>query len=151
MREIPQRGRRSRKNQRLGPLFAAHGRGAILLFSVLPLLAQDAPKFTIDDDCQAFDIAPDNSIVYAVTHIKGVKRLVIERDEISIATGPGKIKHIVDPDKFMPIPPPAGYTVNSLAWSPDGQKIAVDMTLQQAAARMGGGTSQQEKRQHRQS
>lgn len=94
--------------------------------------AQDNPKLLIDEDCQAFDIAPNNAIVYAVPHLKRVKRLLIERDDISIAEGPGKIKKIVEADKFMPFPPPAGYVVNSLAWSPDSTKIAVNMTLQAA-------------------
>jgi hypothetical protein len=93
-------------------------------------LAQDMPKMVIDDDVQAFDIAPDNSIVYAVTHIKGVKRLVIERDDLFVASGPGKIRKLLEANTFMPMPPPEGFRVDSLAWSPDGQKIAVDMTLQ---------------------
>lgn len=84
----------------------------------------------IDEDCQAFDIAPNNSIVFAVPHFKRVKRLFIERDDISIAAGPGRIRKIVEADKFMPIPPPGGYAVDSLAWAPDGHHIAVNMTLQ---------------------
>ena len=93
-------------------------------------LAQDMPKTVIDDDVQAFDIAPDNSIVYAVTHIKGVKRLVIERDDVFVASGPGKIRKLLEANQFMPMPPPEGFRVDSLAWSPDGQKIAMNMTLQ---------------------
>jgi len=103
---------------------------AAVLLRPAPLLAQDAPKFIIDEDCAAFDIAPDNSIVYAVSHIKGVKRLVIEHDDIWVASGPGKTRKIVEADKFMPIPPPQGFKVDSLAWSPDGQRIAMNMTLQ---------------------
>jgi hypothetical protein len=95
------------------------------------LLAQDAPKWVIDDDCQAFDIAPDNSIVYAVTHIKGVKRLVIERDDVWVASGPGKTRKILEANTFMPMPPPEGFRVDSLAWSPDGQRIAMNLTLQE--------------------
>ncbi len=102
--------------------------GALLRPS--PLIAQDNPKFIIDEDCQAFDIAPDNSIVYAVSHIKGVKRLVIEHDDIWVTSGPGKARKIVEADKFMPIPPPQGFRVDSLAWSPDSQRIAMNMTLQ---------------------
>ena len=93
--------------------------------------AQDAPKLVIDEDCQAFDISANNAIVYAVPRIKRVKRLLIERDDISIAEG-GRIKRIVEAEKFMPFPPPAGYSVDSLAWSPDGTHIAVNMTLQKA-------------------
>lgn len=95
------------------------------------LLAQDAPKWVIDDDCQAFDIAPDNSIVYAVTHIKGVKRLVIERDDVWVASGPGRTRKIIEANTFMPMPPPEGFRVDSLAWSPDGQRIAMNITLQE--------------------
>ncbi|MGA8014232.1 MAG: hypothetical protein WB949_17505 [Candidatus Acidiferrales bacterium] len=112
-------------------LLAAIALGAIFLAGPAPLFAQDNPKYVIDEDCQAFDIAPDNSIVYAVPRIKGVKRLIIERDDIYVASGPGKSRKIVEADKFMPFPPPAGYVVNSLAWSPDGQRIAVNMTLQE--------------------
>jgi hypothetical protein len=104
--------------------------GVILLLRPSPLVAQDNPKFIIDEDCQAFDIAPDSSIVYAVSHIKGVQRLVIEHDDIWVASGPGKARKIVEADKFMPIPPPQGFRVDSLAWSPDSQRIAMNMTLQ---------------------
>ena len=104
---------------------------ALWLAAPSMLLAQDAPKLVIDDDCQAFDIGPDNSIVYAVPQIKGVKRLVIERDDVFVASGPGKTRKILDADKFMPMPPPEGFIVDSLAWSPDGQQIAMNLTLQQ--------------------
>jgi dipeptidyl aminopeptidase/acylaminoacyl peptidase len=117
--------------RRYSSLLAAVVVGAGLLLSSPVLRAQDTPKFVIDEDCQVFDIAANNTIVYAVPRIKRVKRLMIERDDISIATGPGKTRRIVEADKFMPIPPPAGYAINSLAWSPDGQRIAVNMTLQQ--------------------
>jgi hypothetical protein len=106
--------------------------GALALCMACPARtpAQDMPKMVIDDDVQAFDIAPDNSIVYAVTHIKGVKRLVIERDVVFVASGPGKIRKLLEANQFMPMPPPEGFRVDSLAWSPDGQKIAMNMTLQ---------------------
>lgn len=93
---------------------------------------QDNPKFIVDEDCQAFDIAADNSIVFAVPRLKGVRRLVIERDDISIATGPGKVRKIVEADKFMPFPPVEGFVVDTLAWSPDAKRIAVGMSLQKA-------------------
>ena len=110
--------------------FASIAMIAAVLLRPAPLLAQDTPKFIIDEDCAAFDIAPDSSIVYAVSHIKGVKRLVIEHDDVWVASGPGKTRKIIEADKFMPIPPPQGFKVDSLAWSPDGQRIAMNMTLQ---------------------
>jgi hypothetical protein len=117
--------------RRFPSLLAAVAVGAVLFLYSPALRAQDNPKLVIDEDCQAFDIAPNNAIVYAVPRIKRIKKLIIERDDISIATDRGQTKRIVEADKFMPIPPPAGYVVNSLVWSPDGQRIAVNLTLQQ--------------------
>ena len=115
-------------------LYSVTFAGASLLFLCLPSRAQDEPKMVITEDCQAFDISSNNAIVYAVPRLKRVKNLILERDDISVATGRGQIRHIVEADKFMPIPPAAGYVINSLAWSPDGQRIAVNMTLQQPPA-----------------
>ncbi len=106
----------------------------VLLFYAAGLSAQDSPKFIINEDCQVFDIASNNSIVYAVPHLKRIRRLVLERDDISVATPAGKTRQIVDADKFLPPTPPGGFVVNSLSWSPDGRRIAVSMTLQQAPA-----------------
>jgi hypothetical protein len=120
------------ENKRMPLAIAWIAMGAVALCMACPATtpAQDMPKMVIDDDVQAFDIAPDNSIVYAVTHIKGVKRLVIERDDVFVASGPGKIRKLLEANQFMPMPPPEGFRVDSLAWSPDGQKIAMNMTLQ---------------------
>ena len=106
----------------------------VLLFYGAGSPAQDSPKFIINEDCQVFDIASNNSIVYAVPHLKRIRRLVLERDDISVATPAGKTRQIVDADKFLPPTPPGGFVVNSLSWSPDGRRIAVSMTLQQAPA-----------------
>jgi hypothetical protein len=125
-------GTRILKNTRFVALLASAAMAALFFVHPQAANAQDNPKLFIDEDVQSFDIAPNNAIVYAVPHFKRVKRLLIERDDISIAEGPGKIKKIVEADKFMPFPPPAGYVVNSLAWSPDSTKIAVNMTLQAA-------------------
>lgn len=108
--------------------------GVVFALQPLVLRAQDNPSYVINEDCQAFDISADNTIVYAVPHLKGIRRLVIERDDISVAAGPGKTRRIVEADKFMPIPPTEGYVVDSLAWSPDGHRIAVNMSLQKAPA-----------------
>jgi hypothetical protein len=116
---------------RRATLLAAIAATVIFSLHAPAVQAQDNPKLVIDEDCQAFDISANNSIVYAVPRLKRVKKLIIERDEIAIATGPGKGKRIVDVDKFMPVPPPAGYMVDSLAWAPDGQHIAAGLTLQQ--------------------
>ena len=98
------------------------------------LAAQDNPRFVVEEDCQVFDIAADHSIVYAAPRTKRIQKLILERDDIGVAGGSGKGRRIVDADKFMPIPPVAGYQVDALSWSPDGQRIAVSMTLQKPPA-----------------
>jgi len=103
---------------------------AALLAGVLaaPLLAQLKPIMTIPDDCNAFAIAQDNRIVYAVPHIKRTKKVVIERDDVWVAEPNGRARKIVDVEKFMPVLEPSTYIVNSLAWAPDGHHITMNMT-----------------------
>ena len=104
---------------------------AILPVGVPQARAQDNPKMVIDEDCQAFDISSNNEIVFAVPRLKRIKKLIIERDEIDVATGPGKVRRLVDVDKFMPPVPPSGYAVNTLAWAPDGKHVAASITMQE--------------------
>jgi len=119
-----------RKTASLSLLIIIAAAVAVFGPTTAPVRAQGAPSFTIDDDCQAFAISHNNAIVFAVPRKKSFKRLVIERDDISISSGPGKTRKIVEADKFMPIPPPQGFVVNSLAWAPDGRRFAADITLQ---------------------
>jgi hypothetical protein len=100
------------------------------------LRAQDIPRLVIDQDCSAFDISAQNDIVFAVPHRKFIKKYILERDDVFIATENGKTNRIVDADKFIPSPPMEGFTVNSLSWSPDGKRIAVNMTLQPLPERL---------------
>jgi hypothetical protein len=92
------------------------------------ILAQLKPIMTIDEDCQAFAIGQDNRIVYAVPHIKRMKKVMIERDDVWIAEPNGRSKKIVDVDKFMPATTPSTYIVNALAWAPDSRHIVMNMT-----------------------
>jgi len=105
-----------------------------LILAPLAMLAQETPLLTIDEDCRAFAIAADNRIVYAVPRMKRMKKIVIERDDIWIASPKGGRKQIVEADKFVRVPPPSSYMVDSLEWSPDGQRIAVSMTMQTPAS-----------------
>lgn len=102
----------------------------------LPLLlqAQDKPTFEIDRDCQTFSISSDSKIVCAVPHVKRVKKVVIQRADIWVASPNGKDKQIIEGEKFMPAPPPQSYIVDSLAWSPDGSRITMNITTQKPAS-----------------
>ncbi|HXN73067.1 MAG TPA: hypothetical protein VN861_11000 [Candidatus Acidoferrales bacterium] len=94
----------------------------------LPLLAyaQGKSLVKIDEDVQAFAIAPDNRIVYAVQHMRKFKKARMERDDLWISSPDGKQKKIADGEKLF-ADPLLNYQVQSFAWSPDGRRIAVMM------------------------
>jgi len=100
---------------------------ALLLASVLT--AQLKPALTIEEDCQAFAIAPDNKIAYAVRRIHGVKKLIVERDDIWVSTSDGKKKRILEGERWMPKTEKASYSIQSLTWSPDSHRIAVNLAM----------------------
>lgn len=106
---------------------AALALGAIVGVGPLVLRAQDKPNATILADSSTFAVSPNNRIAFAVPHMKRVKKVIIERDDVSVADLGGKIKPVIDRDKFMPVPPPVTYIVNGLAWSPDGRRLAMSM------------------------
>jgi hypothetical protein len=104
----------------------------LLLALVLSLfglrgLAQDAPSRTIDADTTQFAIAPDNSIAFSIAKLKHFDKITIERDEVWVSSPKGKFKQVIDPDKFMPVPPPTTYVIQSIAWSPDSQRLSLSM------------------------
>ncbi|MGA8221187.1 MAG: hypothetical protein WB780_05990 [Candidatus Acidiferrales bacterium] len=103
---------------------------AIAALGASSAFAQEKPRETFEEDVQTFAVSQDNKIVCAVPHLKRIKKTIIERDEIWVISGNGGRKHIVEGDKFMPVPPPITYVVDSLAWSPDGSKIAMSMNVQ---------------------
>lgn len=92
----------------------------------LTSLAQGKSLVKIDEDVQAFAIAPDNRIVYSVQHMRRVKKVRLERDDFWISSPEGKQKKIVDGEKLF-ADPLLNYQVQSFAWSPDGRRIAVLM------------------------
>jgi hypothetical protein len=91
------------------------------------VFAQEEALFTVAENVSAFAIAPDDTIAYAVPHLKRFDKILIERDEVWLSSAKGKEHRILDPDKFMPTPPPTTYVIQSLAWSPDGQKLSMAM------------------------
>jgi hypothetical protein len=92
--------------------------------------SQEKPRMVLEEDVATFAVSQDNKIVCAVPRMKRIKKVVIERDDIWVVTPGGGKKRIVEGDKFMPVPPPTTYVVDSLAWSPDGQRIAMNMNIQ---------------------
>ena len=94
------------------------------------LSAQEKPKLVVEDDCQQFAVGPNGVIAYTVPHLKRVKKVLTGRDDIWIVSSDGRKKRIVEGEKFMPLLPPTSYVVDSLRWSPDGRRLAVNMTIQ---------------------
>lgn len=109
--------------------------GVALWALVMQLLAPGAraqakPRLEVDDDCQQFAVGPNGIIAYTVPHLKRVKKVLTGRDDIWVVTSDGRKKRIVEGEKFMPLLPPTSYVVDSLRWSPDGHRLAVNMTVQ---------------------
>jgi hypothetical protein len=102
----------------------------MILLATSPSFAQEKPRFTFEEDVATFAVSQDNKIACAVPRMKRIKKIVIERDDIWVVTPSGGKKRIVEGDKFMPVPPPSQYVVESLAWSPDGRRIAMSMNVQ---------------------
>jgi hypothetical protein len=74
--------------------------GVVLLVPFLGL-AQSKALATIEEDVQAFSIAPDNQIAFATQRIKRIKKAYVEHDDFWMADSSGKHKKIIDGDKFM--------------------------------------------------
>jgi dipeptidyl aminopeptidase/acylaminoacyl peptidase len=109
---------------------------ALLIGAVLfpnSTVAQEKPKFVIEEDCSHFSVAPDNKIVFVVQRQKRMKKIVIQRDDIWVASPNGGKRRIVEGEKFMPAPPPLSFQVDSISWSPDSRLLAADITFQKPA------------------
>jgi len=100
-----------------------------MLFFSASLLAQNQPVATISADASTFVLSQNNQIVFSVPHLKRVKKIMIQRADIATADFEGHEKKIVEPDKFMPVPPPTSYVVKQLTVSPDGKRIATTMMV----------------------
>ena len=109
--------------------------GAVVLLLALSFGAhagaQETASVVIDADCNSFALATDGSLAYTVPHMKGFEKLNLERDELWISSPKGKARRILEPDKFMPVPPPVTYAVQSMIWSPDSHRLAVSMVTKQ--------------------
>jgi hypothetical protein len=125
----PFAGGRSRGKRRCGWLELSAGLVAFLALAPMALPGQDKPQAAVGANASDFAISQNNRLVFSVPHLKRIKKTVIERDSITVADFKGREKPIIEPDKFMPTPPPVSYIVNQLNWSPDGRHIAATMTV----------------------
>ena len=101
-----------------------------MLVLSLVSVAQEKPALVMEHDCRTIAISSNNKIVCSVPHLKRIKKIVISRDDVGLATPNGHEKQIIEGERFMPVPPPSSYTVDSLAWSPDGGRVVMNMTTQ---------------------
>jgi dipeptidyl aminopeptidase/acylaminoacyl peptidase len=92
-----------------------------------PASPQDKPVLTVEDDCTAFSFGPDGRIAYAVRHLMHTKHYDLQRDDIWVVTAEGKKTRIVNGEKLVRGGGLFSYSVQSIAWSPDGRFLAVAM------------------------
>jgi len=92
------------------------------------------PLLWIEEDCQAFAVAPDGKIAFAVRRIKGVKKLILERDDLWVAEADGKRRRILEGDKLIPYTEKMSYAIQAIRWSPDSRRLTVEMEIQSMGA-----------------
>jgi hypothetical protein len=117
------------RRERSRPLILFSAGALVSMVMPLALAAQANPTATVGANASNFAVSENNRLVYSVPHLKRVKKTGIERDTITVADFKGHEKPIVEPDKFMPVPPPVSYVVKQLDWSPDGRRLAVTMVV----------------------
>lgn len=101
-----------------------------LLGSLLPgstVRAQAAPQQTIEQEVVAMAFAPDGRLAYAVRRIITGRRIEQRRDDIFLLGADDKPKRIVDGQRLIRGGLPLSYAVQSIRWSPDGTKLAVEL------------------------
>ncbi len=125
---VPRSG--SSSASRLG-LFLA---GMVCISTLLAarLAAQEKPRFTIDEECTSFSFGPDSRIAIAVRHPFKVKKYFLERADIWIANPDGKKSRIETSEKMVKTAQPFSFVVQSISWSPDGHKLAIEMLTDEA-------------------
>ncbi len=92
---------------------------------------QAAGGRTLDDDCAAAAYAPDGRLGYAIRRLITVRRIEMQRDDMFVVGSDGKKKRIVNGERLVRGNVPFSYAVQSLRWSPDGTKLAVEMFTSQ--------------------
>src|SRR5260221_7317751 len=90
-------------------------------------IAQATPTFKIDEDISRFAYSAGGRIAYATRHVFSVKKIQLQRDDISIAEPDGKRRRILLGEKFVRGTGPFSYVVRGLRWSPDGSKLTIEL------------------------
>lgn len=95
----------------------------------------DKPSLAVTDDTVAFAIAPDNRVAYALRRLVHIKPYDLEHDDIFLTSSQGKKTRLAGVQKPAKDAVPFSYAIRSIAWSPDGHRMAVEAdTLEVADA-----------------
>jgi len=89
--------------------------------------AQENPVLKIDDNITRFAYSGSGRIAYATRHVFSAKKIQLQRDDVWISEADGKKRRILLGEKFVRGTGPFSYTVRGLRWSPDGNKLAVEL------------------------
>jgi WD40 repeat protein len=102
------------------------------------VIAQSAPRLTVDGECTAFAWAPDGRIVYATRHVFAKGKFDIQRDDLWLLGTDGSRQKIFDGQRYGHGSGEFSYTVTSLRWSPDGTRLTAQLRTSQLLNSKGG-------------
>ena len=93
--------------------------------------AQDKPLASFKLDCRTYSVSSDGRIACAVFRKLKFGHYTIERDNIWMLSSNGKSKLIVDGEKLVKSPLPFSFSIQRVAFSPDGHRLTVQMQIDQ--------------------
>ena len=93
--------------------------------------AQDKPLASFKLDCRTYSVSSDGRIACAVFRQFKFEHYTIERDNIWMLSSNGKSKLIVDGEKLVKSPLPFSFSIQRVAFSPDGHRLTVQMQTDQ--------------------
>lgn len=93
--------------------------------------AQDKPLASFKLDCRTYSVSSDGRIACAVFRKLKFEHYTIERDNIWMLSSNGKSKLIVDGEKLVKSPLPFSFSIQRVAFSPDGHRLTVQMQIDQ--------------------
>ena len=93
--------------------------------------AQDKPLASFKLDCRTYSVSSDGRVACAIFRKLKFQHYTIERDNIWMLTSKGKSKLIVDGEKLVKSPLPFSFSIQRVAFSPDGHRLTVQMTTNQ--------------------